>query len=102
VYRRIITFRETLLKDKVYCGIVTSTNKYTTFSLFFVAMDSTNSTCYIASVVAAIVVAAWGLTDVFRGKQPNEENDVQVVSRQLRGFAVLFLLMQKYYWNQHY
>jgi hypothetical protein len=50
-----------------------------------------NSTCYIASVVAAIVVAAWGLNDVFRGKQPDEENDVQVVSRQLRGFAILSL-----------
>lgn len=51
---------------------------------------ATFSLCYLLAVIIAIILIVWGFWLIFQVQQ-NTETEVQVLQRQLRGFAFLIL-----------
>jgi len=47
--------------------------------------------CYLVAVVAAVVLVVLGFTDLLKPRQGSETTDAQVISRQLRGLALVML-----------
>ena len=53
-------------------------------------MDATQI-CYIVTLAVAIGFFIWGFMELLKKRQPNEKDTVDVISRQIRGFAFLML-----------
>ncbi len=47
--------------------------------------------CYLLVLVVAIGFVVYGFMDLLRPKQPNEKSQVDVISRQIRGFALIMV-----------
>lgn len=47
--------------------------------------------CYLVVVVAAVVLLVWGFMDLLRRQLPHEKDTTDVISRQIRGFALIVL-----------
>jgi len=47
--------------------------------------------CYLLVLVIAIGFLVWGFMDLLRRQQPSEKGTVDVISRQVRGFAFIML-----------
>jgi len=46
--------------------------------------------CYLLMVIVSIGFLVWGFMDLLK-KQQSGENDVQVIQRQIRGFAFIMI-----------
>jgi hypothetical protein len=53
-------------------------------------MQTSQQLCFIATLAVALGLVIYGLMQIFKKEQASE-NDVQVVQRQIRGFAYLIL-----------
>lgn len=47
--------------------------------------------CYILVIIVAIGFLVWGFMDLLKSQQPNEKTKVDVIARQIRGFAFIML-----------
>ncbi len=47
--------------------------------------------CYLLVVIVSIGFLVWGFMDLLRQKLPSEKDRVDVISRQLRGFAFILV-----------
>jgi len=47
--------------------------------------------CYLLVLIVAIGFLVWGFMDLLKKQQPNEKNQTDVISRQIRGFAFIML-----------
>lgn len=46
--------------------------------------------CFVIAAIIAIALIVWGFIEIFKSQQVTE-SDVQVLQRQLKGFALLIL-----------
>ena len=53
-------------------------------------MDDLNKACFLAILVLAIIFLVWGFMDLMK-KPMSGTADLNVISRQLRGFALIML-----------
>ena len=49
------------------------------------------SICYILAIAVSVALAAYGLFDILKQRQPDEITEQEVISRQIRGFGLLVL-----------
>nr|QBK86614.1 MAG: uncharacterized protein LCMAC102_04100 [Marseillevirus LCMAC102] len=47
--------------------------------------------CYLLVVIVSIGFLVWGFMDLLRPKLPSEKAQVDVISRQIRGFAFIMV-----------
>jgi len=49
------------------------------------------SICYILAIFVSVALAVYGLLDILKQKQADELTELEVISRQIRGFGLLVL-----------
>lgn len=47
--------------------------------------------CYLLVLVLSVVFLVWGFMDLLKQKQSFEHTEAQVISRQIRGFALIMI-----------
>ena len=47
--------------------------------------------CYLLILIIAICFLIWGFMDLLKKKQPYEKTQTDVISRQIRGFALIMV-----------
>lgn len=50
-----------------------------------------SSICYILVVLASAVLVVYGFMDILKRKSSEDVNDLEVIQRQIRGFAMIML-----------
>ena len=49
------------------------------------------SICFLVILAISLGLLVWGLMDLLQGKKKSEKEQNEVISRQLRGFGLIFL-----------
>lgn len=55
------------------------------------AKNSTTQLCYLIALLFAVALVVYGFMELLKEQQPSEKTQAEVISRQIRGFALIML-----------
>ena len=55
------------------------------------ANKSTVQLCYLVAILVAVALVVYGFMELLKEQQPSEKTQAEVISRQIRGFALIML-----------